>query len=269
MTQSPFDRRHRMASVRVDTAGAGDASHRVDIPYLPVETGDRAVWTARHGGGPHGVSLVAREGGSRSLVVDAQLGRDCRQPWVGGPQTHSTHQGGCEQVRINPADAAAVKPVVAHELHHLTMWHRRRLVHQKVVRQQLLATSSIADEELAEDEVMATDFPSAQKGIQLAGCPAPGSTGIESRPRYRRAPSGGRDASWLRPRHAGGEHQSRPARVREARALDRKRPDERSASSPSLTGSVSVLAPLADRASPRRFSSLCSVFFMPYDLPVT
>lgn len=37
MTQSPFDRRHRMASVRVDTAGAGDASHRVNIPYLPVE----------------------------------------------------------------------------------------------------------------------------------------------------------------------------------------------------------------------------------------
>jgi putative membrane protein len=37
MTQSPFDRRHRTASVRVDTAGASDASHRVDIPYLPVE----------------------------------------------------------------------------------------------------------------------------------------------------------------------------------------------------------------------------------------
>jgi putative membrane protein len=38
MTQSPFDRRHRMASVRVDTAGAGGASNRVDIPYLNVET---------------------------------------------------------------------------------------------------------------------------------------------------------------------------------------------------------------------------------------
>ena len=38
MTQSPFDRRHQMASVRVDTAGAGEASHRVDIPYLRVET---------------------------------------------------------------------------------------------------------------------------------------------------------------------------------------------------------------------------------------
>jgi putative membrane protein len=38
MVQSPFDRRHHMASVRVDTAGAGAASHRVSIPYLPVET---------------------------------------------------------------------------------------------------------------------------------------------------------------------------------------------------------------------------------------
>jgi putative membrane protein len=37
MSQSPFDRRHRTASVRVDTAGAGDGSHRVDIPYLPAE----------------------------------------------------------------------------------------------------------------------------------------------------------------------------------------------------------------------------------------
>jgi putative membrane protein len=37
MSQSPFDRRHRTASVRVDTAGAGDGSHRVAIPYLPAE----------------------------------------------------------------------------------------------------------------------------------------------------------------------------------------------------------------------------------------
>jgi membrane protein YdbS with pleckstrin-like domain len=31
---SPFDRRAAMARVRVDTAGAGVTSHRVDIPYL-------------------------------------------------------------------------------------------------------------------------------------------------------------------------------------------------------------------------------------------
>lgn len=36
--ESPFDRRTGMASLRVDTAGAGELSHRVDIPYLPRET---------------------------------------------------------------------------------------------------------------------------------------------------------------------------------------------------------------------------------------
>lgn len=38
LRESPFDRRTGMASVRVDTAGAGELSHRVDIPYLPRET---------------------------------------------------------------------------------------------------------------------------------------------------------------------------------------------------------------------------------------
>jgi putative membrane protein len=32
--QSPFDRRHDMASVRVDTAGAGPIGHGIEIPYL-------------------------------------------------------------------------------------------------------------------------------------------------------------------------------------------------------------------------------------------
>lgn len=36
--ESPFDRRAAMARVRVDTAGSGPASHRVDIPYLLRET---------------------------------------------------------------------------------------------------------------------------------------------------------------------------------------------------------------------------------------
>jgi putative membrane protein len=36
--ESPFDRRAAMARVRVDTAGAGERSHRVDIPYLARET---------------------------------------------------------------------------------------------------------------------------------------------------------------------------------------------------------------------------------------
>jgi putative membrane protein len=36
--ETPFDRRAGMAQVRVDTAGAGERSHRVYIPYLPRET---------------------------------------------------------------------------------------------------------------------------------------------------------------------------------------------------------------------------------------
>lgn len=34
MYQSPFDRRAAMARVRIDTAGAAESSHRIDIPYL-------------------------------------------------------------------------------------------------------------------------------------------------------------------------------------------------------------------------------------------
>jgi len=34
MSESPFDRRHGMASLIVDTAGAGGAPHRLDVPWL-------------------------------------------------------------------------------------------------------------------------------------------------------------------------------------------------------------------------------------------
>jgi putative membrane protein len=43
MTQSPFDRRKRMASVAVDTAGAGGMGHRIQIPFLDVEVAERIL----------------------------------------------------------------------------------------------------------------------------------------------------------------------------------------------------------------------------------
>jgi putative membrane protein len=48
-TESPFDRRAGMAGVRVDTAGGGELSHRVDIPYLARQTADElaALLSAR------------------------------------------------------------------------------------------------------------------------------------------------------------------------------------------------------------------------------
>jgi membrane protein YdbS with pleckstrin-like domain len=44
MHESPFDRRASMASVHVDTAGAGGASHRVHIPYQEIADA-RALFT--------------------------------------------------------------------------------------------------------------------------------------------------------------------------------------------------------------------------------
>ena len=41
--ESPFDRRHRMASLSVDTAGAG--AHRIDIPYLSRHVAEEARMT--------------------------------------------------------------------------------------------------------------------------------------------------------------------------------------------------------------------------------
>lgn len=40
LVESPFDRRARMARLRVDTAGAAETSHRLDIPYLARHTAD-------------------------------------------------------------------------------------------------------------------------------------------------------------------------------------------------------------------------------------
>ena len=48
--ESPFDRRHAMATVEVDTAGAGRLGHRVRIPFLDVNvaraTADRLAGEA-------------------------------------------------------------------------------------------------------------------------------------------------------------------------------------------------------------------------------
>jgi putative membrane protein len=43
LMESPFDRRHGMASVQVDTFGAGGGVHTVDIPYMHRESADRLL----------------------------------------------------------------------------------------------------------------------------------------------------------------------------------------------------------------------------------
>jgi putative membrane protein len=51
LNESPFDRRHRMAAVQVDTAGTSSDGHRIDVPYLPRQTAaDLASQLAAHAG---------------------------------------------------------------------------------------------------------------------------------------------------------------------------------------------------------------------------
>jgi membrane protein YdbS with pleckstrin-like domain len=44
MRQTPFDHRKRMASVAVDTAGAGNIGHRIRIPFLDVEVAESILY---------------------------------------------------------------------------------------------------------------------------------------------------------------------------------------------------------------------------------
>jgi putative membrane protein len=43
LSQSPFDRRWHMATLAVDTAGAGPAGHRIRVPYLEEDTARSAL----------------------------------------------------------------------------------------------------------------------------------------------------------------------------------------------------------------------------------
>lgn len=61
-----------------------------------------------------------------------------------------------------------MQPPLTHELDDISMRHDGYLVHSLVVGQQLFATALVADEELAEDEVVATYFVAAQEPVQFS-----------------------------------------------------------------------------------------------------
>ena len=67
--QTPFDRRHRMARLRIDTAGAGPAGHLIHIPYLMADTAHRlarSLLRTTEGKGWSGGGEVLRNEGSGS-----------------------------------------------------------------------------------------------------------------------------------------------------------------------------------------------------------
>ena len=71
-------------------------------------------------------------------------------------------------MRIDPANTTPVQSSIAHKLYDISMRHHGRLVHSRVVGKQLSATTLIADEQFAEDEVVAAHLVTTQKPVQFS-----------------------------------------------------------------------------------------------------
>lgn len=72
-------------------------------------------------------------------------------------------------MRIDPANTAPVQPPITHELYDISVRHAGCLMHSLVVGQQLLATALVADNQLAEDEVVTAHFVTTQEPVQFTG----------------------------------------------------------------------------------------------------
>ena len=69
---------------------------------------------------------------------------------------------------VDPTNAAAVKPALTNERDHVSVWDHGHLVDQGVGGEKLTAAAQVADEELAQDEVVPADLASLQQRIEPA-----------------------------------------------------------------------------------------------------
>jgi hypothetical protein len=63
----------------------------------------------------------------------------------------SPHNGGREQVNVNPANAAAMQVPMANEGNHVRVRNNTRLMHVLIGGQELPAAATIADEQFSID----------------------------------------------------------------------------------------------------------------------
>ena len=71
----------------------------------------------------------------KSVVGNPQLSRDDREPRIRRPQLQAPDQRGGQQMRIDPANPAAMQSTVTHEPDNIYVTHSGRLVHLLVARQ--------------------------------------------------------------------------------------------------------------------------------------
>ena len=72
-------------------------------------------------------------------------------------------------MRVNPSNSATVYFAVPDELGHFGVWHRGRLTHRFVRAQKLCAPSTVADQQLAINEIVAEHFIVGKKPVEFAG----------------------------------------------------------------------------------------------------
>ena len=158
-------------------------------------------------------------------------------------------------MRVDPTDAASIQATLPHERYDVGMWDDRRLVHLRIIGQQLLAATLITDEEFAVHEIMATHFVTAQEAVELDG--------VRWSIRKETDPDRSIDQDDHAAEGFAGDARSRRRGVARARGSDPRSALSRSyalrrtnASKPRRTVSVSVVAPQAVLASRKRLSSM-------------
>ena len=120
-------------------AGAGRPQDRLTVTarYSSLEVRDMVLGT----GMEHGAAIsYGRRGNQKisnqSYAIPSSRASAARSP-VSFPQLQPPDQRRRQEMRINPANPAAVQPTVAHELHNVNVRHSGRLVHLLVIREQL------------------------------------------------------------------------------------------------------------------------------------
>src|ERR1017187_6486291 len=170
----------------------------------------------------------------------------------------SPHNGGGQEVNVDPAHAAAMQVAIANERDDVTVRNHGGLMHPLVGGQELPAASSVANEKFSIDQLVPRHFLETEESVQLGRVRRPagkepnphGSVHQDHQATLRLGDGLSRRLGTSRARGAG------PRRVRRrSYAAWRTR-----ASSPKRKVAVSVVAPQAAFASLKSSSSTLKVF---------
>jgi hypothetical protein len=103
---------------------------------------------------------------------------NCRETRIGRPQPESLHNGGSQEMNIDPADAASMQIPLPNERDHVAMGHKARLMHLFISSQQFPATTSISNQEFSIDQLVSSDLIETQEFVQCGRVGLPTDQGV-------------------------------------------------------------------------------------------